>query len=250
MRCNAVRSKQQCYLANWLEHVLCVQEKTCKFFLPLSVITQEINLLNGIWWLSNRVGQNSCPLILDNNHCKFSVICVSFMYKYLALSYIFFLFFNPTPFVFLKTFLVSSRLLIFFPFEIKTNWCVNLVRKKRVRRYTKIWLSTAFIVCYKIKHDGFDFHMHSTSLYHPHSALSKKRNPYLPYLLGGGDVTGTRHIFYLASPMLLVKFRNKKRKHISRSQLVIYSNNPANMPTSGRYRLEGGLLHTQKKFPI
>jgi len=53
------------------------------------------------------VGQNSCPLIFDNNHSKFSVICERFMYKYLALCY-FFLFFNPTPFVFLKTFLVST----------------------------------------------------------------------------------------------------------------------------------------------
>jgi len=53
-----------------------------------------------------------------------------------------------------------------------------------------MWLSTAFIVCYKIKHGGFDFHMHSTSLYHSHSASVKKKiNPYLHYLyffLGGG----------------------------------------------------------------
>ena len=38
-----------CYLVSWLEHVLCVQDKTCKFFLPLSVIAQVIKLLNGIW---------------------------------------------------------------------------------------------------------------------------------------------------------------------------------------------------------
>jgi len=37
-------------------------------------------------------------MILDNNHSKFSVICVRFMYKYLALCYIF----NPTSFVFFK----------------------------------------------------------------------------------------------------------------------------------------------------
>ena len=48
MLCDAVRSKQQCYLVSWLEHVLCVQDKTCKFFLPLSVITQVINFLNGM----------------------------------------------------------------------------------------------------------------------------------------------------------------------------------------------------------
>ena len=45
---------------------------------------------------------------LDNNQSKFSVICVRFMYKYLALCYIFFFFFNPTPFIFLKTFLVLA----------------------------------------------------------------------------------------------------------------------------------------------
>ena len=87
-----------------LEHVHCVHDKTCKFFLPLPVITQVINLLNGIWrhhLHSNKVGQNSCPLILENNHSKFLVICVRFMYKYLALCYIF-SFYNPTPFVFFK----------------------------------------------------------------------------------------------------------------------------------------------------
>jgi len=79
-----------------------LQDKTCKFFLPRFVITQVMNLLNGIWrhhLLSNNVGQNSCPL--DNIHFKFSVICVRFMYKYLTLCYIFFLF-NLTPFVFFK----------------------------------------------------------------------------------------------------------------------------------------------------
>ena len=81
-----------CYLVSWLEHVLFVQDKTCKFFLPLSVMTQVINLLNGIWRhhvLFNKVGQNSCPLILDNNHFKFSDICVRFMYKYLSLCFFF-----------------------------------------------------------------------------------------------------------------------------------------------------------------
>jgi len=104
MLCDAVRSKQQSYLVSWLEHVICVQDKTCKFFLPLSVITQVINLLNGIWrrhLLSNKVNQNSCSLIIENNHCKFSVICVRFIYKYLAFCY-FPPFFNPTPFVFFK----------------------------------------------------------------------------------------------------------------------------------------------------
>jgi len=83
-----------------------VQDKTCTFFLPLSVITQVINILNGIWrhhLLSNKVGQNSCSLILENNHCKFSVICVRSMNKYMYLSLCYFFpFFNPTPFVFLK----------------------------------------------------------------------------------------------------------------------------------------------------
>jgi len=38
-----------------------------------------------------------------------------------------------------------------------------------------IWLSMAFIVCYKIKHGGFDFHIHSTSLYHLTLSISKKK---------------------------------------------------------------------------
>jgi len=81
--------------------VICVQDKTCTFFLPLSVITQVINVLNGIWrhhLLSNKVRHNSCPLILDNNHSKFSVICVRFMYTSTFFSF----FYNPTPFVFFK----------------------------------------------------------------------------------------------------------------------------------------------------
>ena len=45
---------------------------------------------------------------------------------------------------------------LFFPFFVEKNW-----------------LFTAFIVCYKIKHGGFDFHMHITSLYHPHSVSVK-----------------------------------------------------------------------------
>jgi len=49
---------------------------------------------------------------LDNNQSKFSVICVRFMYEYLALCYIFF-FFNPKPFVFLKD--ISC-------FSFKRNW--------------------------------------------------------------------------------------------------------------------------------
>jgi len=81
MRCSAVRSKQQCYLVSWLEHVLCVQEKSCKFFLPLSVITQVI-YLNGITYFLTKLAKIS---VLNNNHSKFCVICVKFMYKYLAL---------------------------------------------------------------------------------------------------------------------------------------------------------------------
>jgi len=104
MLCNVVRSKQR-YLVSWHKHVLCVQDMTCTFFLPLSVITHVIKLLNWIWrhhLLSNKVGQNSCPLILDNNHCKFSVICVRFMYKYLALCFFFFLFLIRRRLSFLK----------------------------------------------------------------------------------------------------------------------------------------------------
>jgi len=89
--------------------VLCVQDKTCKFFLPRIVITQVMNLFNGIWThhiLSNKVGQNSCPL--DNIHFKFSVICVRFMYKYLTLCYIFFLFLSDAVCL-LKTFLVICK---------------------------------------------------------------------------------------------------------------------------------------------
>ena len=60
-----------------------------------------INVLNGIsrhHLLSNKVRQNSCPLILDNNHSKFSVICVRFMYTSTFFSF----FFNPTPFCLFK----------------------------------------------------------------------------------------------------------------------------------------------------
>ena len=92
-----------CYLVSWLEQVLCVQDMACKFALPVSVIAQVVYLLNWIWrhhLLSNKGSQNSCPLILDNNHSMFSVICVRFMYKYI-LCYIFLLFI-PTPFVFFK----------------------------------------------------------------------------------------------------------------------------------------------------
>ena len=94
--------------------MLCVQDKTCKFFLPLSVITQVINLLKmefeDITYnvLSNKVGQNNCSLILKNNHCKFSVICVRFMYKYLALCNFFPIFLILRRLSFLKTFLVTK----------------------------------------------------------------------------------------------------------------------------------------------
>jgi len=111
MLCDAVRSKQQCYLVSWLEHVLWVRGKICKFFRPLSVITQVLNLLNGIWrhhLLSNKVGQKSCSLILENNHCKFSVICVRFMCKYLAMCFSLFLTIL-CRLSFLKTFLDSGR---------------------------------------------------------------------------------------------------------------------------------------------
>jgi len=64
-------------LRMYVLHV-CVQDKTCKIFLPRFVIIWVMNLLNGIWrhhLLSNKVGQNSRPL--DNIHFKFSAICVT-----------------------------------------------------------------------------------------------------------------------------------------------------------------------------
>ena len=53
-----------------------------------------------ITYFLTKLAKNSRPL--DNIHFKFSVICVRFMYKYLTLCYIFFFFFNLTPFVFFK----------------------------------------------------------------------------------------------------------------------------------------------------
>jgi len=82
--------------------------RLASLFLP--VITQVINLLNGIkrhHLLFNTVGQNRCPLIFDNNHSKFSVICVRFMYKFLALC-LFFPFLIWRRLSFLKTFLVTN----------------------------------------------------------------------------------------------------------------------------------------------
>jgi len=111
--------------------VLCVQDKTCKFFLPRFVITQVINFLNGNWrhhLLSNKVGQNSCPL--DNIHFKFSVICVRFMYKNLTLCYIFFLFLIWRRLSFLKTFLVYNA------FVNKLNF------------YIHIWLFQVYCSCH------------------------------------------------------------------------------------------------------
>ena len=95
---------------NFIDLSMCFvyKKRLASIFLP--VITQVINLLNGIerhHFLFNTVGQNSCPLIFDNNHSKFSVICVRFMYKYLALCY-FFLFLIRRRLSFLKTFLVYT----------------------------------------------------------------------------------------------------------------------------------------------
>ena len=64
-----------------------------------------MNLLKEIWrhhLPSNKVGQNSRPL--DNIHFKFSAICVKIYEQVLNLACVIFsfLFFNPTPFVFLK----------------------------------------------------------------------------------------------------------------------------------------------------
>ena len=47
-----------------------------------------------------------------------------------------------------------------------------------------------FIVCYKIKQEGFDYHMYFT----PYSASVRKSLPNLP--LFEGHVTGTRHFFF------------------------------------------------------
>ena len=112
--------------------MLCVQDKICTFFLPLSVITQVMNLLKGIW-RHHLLSKNSCPLILDNNNSKFSAICVRFLYKYLALCY-FFPFFNRTPFVFFKgisslTLILSNIMLMQFESN-KVKWqtlCDNKV---------------------------------------------------------------------------------------------------------------------------
>ena len=71
---------------------------------------------------------------------------------------------------------------------------------KKVGTKIYIWLSMALIVCFKIKHGGFDSHMHSTSLYHPSPSISKTIPTYPTpplFFWGGGHVTGTRHIFYL-----------------------------------------------------
>jgi len=91
MRCNAVRSKQQLYLVSvhLSMTVLCVQDKTCKFFRPLSAITQVINVLNGIWrhhLLSNKVVFHLCKIFVQ------VLSLVSYMFS----------FFYLTPFVFLK----------------------------------------------------------------------------------------------------------------------------------------------------
>jgi len=76
--------------------------------------------------------------------------------------------------------------------------------KKMVRNFSSkkvgtkiyIWLSMALIVCFKIKHGGFDSHMHSTSLYHPSLSISKKY-PYLPYLFfWGGGMSQEPDMFY------------------------------------------------------
>ena len=97
-------------------------------------------------------------------------------------------------------------------------WVKQLVRKfstKKIGTKKYIWLSTAFIVCYKIKHGGFDFHMHSTSLYHPHSALEKKKiNSELPYLFyffilfgwGVGGMSQEPYIFFYLALHLLGHF--------------------------------------------
>ena len=53
-----------------------------------------------------------------------------------------------------------------------------------------------FIVCYKIKQEGFDFHVYFISLYHPLLSISKNIPTYPTYFRE--HVTGTRHIFYLA----------------------------------------------------
>ena len=54
-----------------------------------------------ITYFLTQLAKKNFSLILENNHCKLSVICVKFMYKYLAFRY-FSTFFNPTPFVFFK----------------------------------------------------------------------------------------------------------------------------------------------------
>jgi len=124
-----------------IDFSMCFVYTTCKFFLPLSVITQEIKVLNGITLLSNTVRQNSCPLILDNIHSKFSVICVRFMYKY------FFPFFNPTPFVFLKTFLVKRSVQDESIKTIKIICCVLCKKELDTKRKTPFWATLFMNFC-------------------------------------------------------------------------------------------------------
>jgi len=91
-----------------------------------------------------------------------------------------------------------------------------LSKKKSVQNFSSkivgtkiyIWLSTAFVVCYKIKHGGFDFHVHSSFEFSrlspqrhyitPHSASVKKHNnkkiPTYP-TYSWGHVTETRQFF-------------------------------------------------------
>jgi len=99
--------------------------------------------------LSNKVGQKSCPLIIDNNYFKFSVICVKFMYKYLALYY-------PPPLLiqrrssFLKTFLVyNKRTIVGILFRSIRCWICCIDRNFNNRLNT-VWFRRIIRV--------FDFH--------------------------------------------------------------------------------------------
>ena len=79
---------------------------------------------------------------------------------------------------------------------------------KKVDTKIYIWFYMAVIVCYKIKHGGFYFQMHSTSLYNLSLSISKKRKiriPYRPYLFFGGGMSHEPDIFFIWQNDILTK---------------------------------------------
>jgi len=73
---------------------------------PASVNTQVINLLNGIW--RNQLLSNKIQNVVVHWSLKIIiVICIKFMYKYLALCYFFPLFYSYTVCLFKRHFLFN-----------------------------------------------------------------------------------------------------------------------------------------------